>query len=42
MHSVLDLESNGSVSEDDETFEEGLGETSSSGLLVHDDGTELL
>lgn len=42
MHSVLDLKSNGTVSEDDESFEEGLGETGSSSLLVHDDGTELL
>ncbi len=42
MHPVLDLQSDGSITENNETFEKGLRETSSSSLLVHDDRPELL
>ena len=42
MHAILDLKSNGSVSEDNEAFEEGLSETCASGFLVHDYGAKLL
>ena len=42
MHTILNLESNGSVAEYDETFEERLGETGTSSFFVHDDWTELL
>lgn len=41
MHSVLNLKSDRSVPEEDETFEEGLVETGFRGFLVHDRGTEL-
>jgi hypothetical protein len=42
VHSVLDLETDRSVAEHDETLEERLGETGSGGFLVHNDGSELL
>ena len=42
MHAVLHLQPDRPVAEDDEALEEGLGETSARGLLIHDDGAELL
>lgn len=42
VHSVLDLQTNGSVTEDDEPFKQRLRKTSPRSFLVHDDGTELL
>ena len=42
MHTVLDLEANGPIAENDETLEERLGKASSSSFLVHDDGSKLL
>lgn len=42
VHAVLHLESYRTVSENDETFEQGLRETGLGCLLVHDDGSELL
>ena len=41
VHTVLHLKADGTVAEEDEAFEEGLGETSPSSLLVHDRRTEL-
>ena len=42
MHTVLNLKTNRSIAEHDETFEKGLCETCTSSLLVHDDRTKLL
>mgnify|MGYP001595410266 CR=1 FL=1 len=41
VHAVLDLEANRTVAEEDEAFEEGLGEAGAGGLLVHDRRAEL-
>lgn len=41
VHAVLDLESNGSIAEEDESLKEGLGKSCSGGFLVHDRGAEL-
>ena len=42
VHSVLDRQSDRSISQNDETFKERLSETGARRLFVHDDGTELL
>ena len=42
MHTVLNLETNWAVAEDDETLEEGLCETCTGSFLIHNDRSELL
>lgn len=41
VHAVLDLETDRTVAEEDETLEEGLVETGAGGFLVHDGRAEL-
>jgi len=42
VHSILDLESDRTISQDDETLEERLGEPRACSFLIHDDGAQLL
>jgi hypothetical protein len=42
VHPVLNLKTYWPIAKDNETFKEGLRETRPGGLLVHDDGAELL
>lgn len=41
VHSILYLQTNGPVAEENEPFEERLSEASSGGLLAHDGGSQL-
>jgi len=42
MHSILDLQADGPILEEDQAFEEGLGQARSCSFLVHNNGAELL
>ena len=42
MHSVLDLKSDRTITQHNETLEERLGEARPCGFLIHDDGAQLL
>lgn len=42
MHTVLNLKANGTVAKYDKAFEEGLRQTRTGSLLVHDDWPKLL
>ena len=42
MHAILHLKSNWPITKNNEAFEEGLGEASAGGFLVHDNRSQLL
>jgi hypothetical protein len=42
MHAILDLESNGTITQDDQSLEQRLGEACAGRLFVHNDWSKLL
>lgn len=41
VHAILDLKTDGTIAEENQSFEEGLSQSSASGFLVHDGRSEL-